>query len=285
MGAPANNTNGVDSGQVTVYEYNGVDEWEQLGNAINGDSEDSYLGRALSFNSAGTRLAVGGAPNTLGDGAPAMGYVRVYDNSEGGDWTILGGDINGAMAGDRFGRAVSLSNNGSVLAIGGPINNDSAGHVRIYTYSGGNWSQQGDDIVGDAGLMDLGDQLGYAVALSGEGNILVSGGPANSANGFQSGHTRVFINNTVLSVEDNTFSANLRLYPNPSSNGTATIALPDTSASVHVSVYDVQGKLVHQEARETAADIVLNTVSYPKGIYFITLATSGKKATLKMLVD
>ena len=47
----------------------------------------------------------------------AAGHVRVYSES-GGTWTQVGGDIDGEAAGDRSGRSVSMSSDGTRVAIG-----------------------------------------------------------------------------------------------------------------------------------------------------------------------
>ena len=50
--------------------------------------------------------------------------------------------------------SVSLSSDGSVVAIGAPYGNDEngqgSGHVRIYQNISGTWTQIGDDIDGEA---------------------------------------------------------------------------------------------------------------------------------------
>ena len=73
----------------------------------------------------------------------------------------MGTDIYGEAAQDRAGGAVSLSADGSRLAIGVPQNDGNgtdAGHVRIYEWQGGGWAQIGLDIDGEA----AGDSLGYS---------------------------------------------------------------------------------------------------------------------------
>ena len=71
--------------------------------------------------------------------APAdAGHVRVYAES-GGTWTQVGADIDGEAAGDQSGRSVSMSSDGTRLAIGAISNDGSAanaGHVRVYAESG-----------------------------------------------------------------------------------------------------------------------------------------------------
>ena len=53
-----------------------------------------------------------------------------------GTWTQVGADIDGEAAGDRSGRSVSMSSDGTRVAIGAPYN-DGTGHVRVYAESGG----------------------------------------------------------------------------------------------------------------------------------------------------
>lgn len=58
--------------------------------------------------------------------------------SGNGDWTQKGSDIDGEADDDYSGHSVSLSNNGTIVAIGA-IGNDggggsNSGHVRVYEY-------------------------------------------------------------------------------------------------------------------------------------------------------
>ena len=60
--------------------------------------------------------------------------MRVYQYS-GSSWSQLGSDINGEAVNDYSGNAVSLSSDGTVVAIGAYRNNgggDDYGHVRVY---------------------------------------------------------------------------------------------------------------------------------------------------------
>ena len=63
-----------------------------------------------------------------------------------------------------------------------------SGHVRVYEYSGGSWSQLGADIDGEA----AGDSSGYSVSLSSDGTIVAIGATGNDGNGSNSGHVRVY---------------------------------------------------------------------------------------------
>ena len=68
----------------------------------------------------------------------ASGHVRVY-NYNGTSWTQLGADIDGEAANDHSGMSVSLSSDGTTVAIGAYGNDGNgtdSGHVRIYNYNG-----------------------------------------------------------------------------------------------------------------------------------------------------
>ena len=65
----------------------------------------------------------------------------------------LGSDIDGEAASDYSGSSVSMNSAGDRVAIGAYLNDGTvltAGHVRIYEYSSGSWSQLGSDIDGEA---------------------------------------------------------------------------------------------------------------------------------------
>ncbi|MGB0429940.1 MAG: choice-of-anchor D domain-containing protein, partial [Bacteroidia bacterium] len=187
IGAPYNDGNGGNSGHVRVYKYSG-NSWGQLGSDIDGEAISDESGTAVSLNSDGTILAIG-APYNGGNGSNS-GHVRVYQFSSS-SWSQLGGDIDGEASGDESGITVSLSSDGTVLAIGATENDDNgsaSGHVRVYKYSGSLWSQLGSDIDGEAS----GDESGSSVSLSSDGTVLAIGGRYNDGNGSNSGHLRLY---------------------------------------------------------------------------------------------
>ena len=187
IGARYNGGNGSESGHVRVYQFSGG-SWSQLGVDIDGEAVEDELGTSVSLSSDGTIVAVG-AKNNNGNGSDS-GHVRVYQFS-GGSWSQLGDDIDGEAAGDELGTSVSLSSDGTIVAVGARYNDgngNNSGHVRVYQFSGGSWSQLGDDINGEA----AGDELGTSVSLSSDGSIVAIGAPSNNANGSLSGHVRVY---------------------------------------------------------------------------------------------
>jgi Flp pilus assembly pilin Flp len=97
----------------------------------------------------------------------------VYENLSG-TWTQIGSDIDGEAVLIISGRSVSLSSDGSILAIGAWGNDGSglnAGHVRVYENLSGTWTQVGSDIDGEA----AGDLSGFSVSLSDDGLTLAIG--------------------------------------------------------------------------------------------------------------
>jgi len=189
IGAPYNDGNGINSGQVRVYQnISGV--WTQIGSDINGEATENYCGISTSISSNGTIVAVAGHQND-GNGVDS-GHVRVYQNMSG-VWTQIGTDIDGENTFDLSGFSISLSSNGNKIAIGAPYNDgngNNSGHVRIYENVSGNWIQIGSDIDGEAAE----DLSGFSVALSSDGNIVAIGAQRNDGNGGNSGHVRVFQN-------------------------------------------------------------------------------------------
>ena len=166
-------------------------QWSQVDSVIYGEGKTDGSGISIDLSSDGTILAVG-AINNDGNGSNA-GHVRVYFYN-GGIWSQMGGDIDGEAADDKSGNSVSLSSDGSIVAIGAPGNDGNgsfAGHVRVYKYNNGNWIQVGKDIDGENSY----DRSGTSVSLSSDGTIVAIGAWGNDGNGNNAGHVRVYENN------------------------------------------------------------------------------------------
>ena len=188
IGATNNDDGGTNSGHVRVYQYNGS-AWSKLGDDIDGEAANDYSGYSVSLSSDGTIVAIGAANND--DGGTDSGHVRVYQYN-GSSWSQLGGDIDGEAANDYSGTSVSLSSDGTIVAIGATNNDDGgtdSGHVRVYKYNGSSWIQLGSDIDGEAS----GDESGWVVSLSSDGTIVsISANKNDGINGTDSGHVRVY---------------------------------------------------------------------------------------------
>ena len=187
IGANFNDGTGSNAGHVRVYTYSGS-AWTQVGSDIDGEAAFDQSGYSVSLDSDGDRVAIGAIFND-GTGSNA-GHVRVYEYS-GSAWTQLGSDIDGEEAADQSGRSVSLSDDGSRVAIGANFNDgtgSSAGHVRVFDWNGSAWVQVGSDIDGESAF----DQSGIRVSLSSDGTRVAIGAIYNSDAGSSAGHVRVY---------------------------------------------------------------------------------------------
>jgi hypothetical protein len=179
VGAPQYTSSGTfQSGKVYFYENDGVEvsAWSATRPSIVGVSLQGYFGWSVSLSSDGSRLAVG-VPFYGGD-TQDSGYVEIYEFVSGAasfSWKQLGGDISLNSPGDRFGYSVSLSGDGSRVAIGAYR----IGKAFVYEFSTTNdsWGLVGSPL---EGIPETGN-FGYSVDLSSEGDHLAVGAPTFNA--------------------------------------------------------------------------------------------------------
>ena len=189
IGAPYNDGGSFDAGQVRVYK-NIAGTWTKIGNDIDGETTFDQSGHSVAISSDGTTVAIG-APYNDGAGNNA-GQVRVYKNIAG-TWTKIGNDIDGEAFADQSGYSVSISSDGTSVAIGAPYNDGGSGdvgQVRVYQNIAGTWTKIGADIDGEA----AGDWSGYSVAISSDGTTIAIGAPSNDGGGNNAGQVRVYKN-------------------------------------------------------------------------------------------
>ena len=179
VGAIGKDDNGSFSGQVQVYRFIN-NNWTQIGQNLNGELFEDRFGSALSISADGNIVAIGAALND-GNGSSA-GHVRVYEY-DGSSWNQIGSDIDGDDSNDRFGNTVSLSADGTSVAIGASgysgTGNFPLGQVRVFTNSGGTWTQKGNNI--DPEFAQTG--FAFSVAMSSDGNYLAVGAPVSFLGG------------------------------------------------------------------------------------------------------
>jgi hypothetical protein len=240
IGAPWNDGNGIDAGQVRVYQ-NMAGNWTQIGSNIIGVNAGDRCGQSISLNSNGSVLAIG-SPYNDGNGVDA-GHVRIFQNISG-TWTQIGDDIVGKNAGDLLGGtgALSLNSDGSIVAIGASLNSDNgthSGHLRVFENIMGTWIQTGSDIDGEA----EGDQSGRT-CLSADGTVIADGAPFNDGNGSQSGHVRIFEYNALNISDIYNSKINTDVYPNPSQGSFSVSFSISYNSRIDVKLFDISGKLV-----------------------------------------
>jgi len=173
-------TNGADSGHVRIYQWTDS-QWTQMGIDIDGESTNDWSGDAASLSADGSRVAIGAKSNQ--GGGEYTGQVRVYQWS-GSSWNQMGGDIDGATY-DAFGHSVSMSSDGNRVAATSSEGGASGyGYVKVFQWSGSNWTQLGTTIEGKA----TSDRL-QSVSLSEYGNHVALGAWGHSG---RRGQARVY---------------------------------------------------------------------------------------------
>ena len=177
ISAFSNDGNGSNSGHVRVFR-NEEDVWVQIGEDIDGDAAGDFLGN-ISLSNDGNILAIGAT-----DGNNSKGYVRIFSNEED-TWVQIGEDIEGGAVGDFFG-VVSLSGNGSVVAVFARGSNNNNGQTKVYHKIDDEWEQIGQDINANSSNDFFG-----RISLSDDGNTVAIGTPLQSNN---KGHVRIYRN-------------------------------------------------------------------------------------------
>lgn len=173
---------------ILPFQLSAQGDWFQIGLDIDGEVAQDRSGSAIDMSADGNYVVIGAELND--DAAIDAGHARVFENSAG-TWVQLGGDIDGIGADDRFGSSVSISDDGTTVAVRAKNNDDTganAGEVRVFQLSAGVWTQIGGDINGEA----AGDLFGISVDLNEDGTVLVAGGERNDGSGIDAGHARVY---------------------------------------------------------------------------------------------
>jgi hypothetical protein len=267
----------TNAGLVRVFKYN-AGAWKQVGVDIVGEASGDQSARSVSLSADGNTVAIG-APFNDGKGDKA-GHVRVY-NYNAGLWKQLGADIDGEAYDDNSGWSVSLSSDGSLVAIGSPYNNNGfsldAGHARIFQYNGSVWNQLGDEINGEVSYK----YTGTSVSLSGDGTSLAIGTPWSSGTDkkSKSGQVKVYSLRSLLKLEPEETNERVKIYPNPASEN-ITITVNADLVSSKFCVYDHVGRVV-LSGELSNQNTIMNLSSLSRGYYLLSIG-ENRRHTVKI---
>ncbi|MBI4888109.1 MAG: integrin [Acidobacteria bacterium] len=185
----------IKASNAEAYDYFGDGGGNQghNGNSIAVSGDGGTMAVGAPYESGGSRGING---NQTDNAAYASGAVYVFARRDGGWLQQAYIKASNTDQSDHFGAAVALSRDGNTLAVAAPwessaatgVNgnqNDNslrqAGAVYIFARSGRTWTQQAflkasnTGRAGEGGAPGDGDQFGYSVALSGDGNTLAAG--------------------------------------------------------------------------------------------------------------
>ena len=194
------------SGYVRVYKFNStIGTYAQLGMDIDGEAASDKFGQSVSISTDGNTFVVGAISND-GINGTSSGHIRVYHfNSTINTYAQVGLDIDGEAADDRFGFSVSMSADGTTIAVGAIENDGSngssssrSGHVRVYNYNStiNTYTQVGLDIDGET----VGNLFGFSVSISEDGTTFVACSPYNIGVNGLTGHVRVYKFNSTINT-------------------------------------------------------------------------------------
>ena len=227
--------------------------WQDVGMSANGKYQVACLNSITQTSSSSTITSAVSVMVT-----PPGALTPVY----GAGWPLLGPTIPGVDAGEQSGISVSLSADGTTVAIGAYNNSSGKGITRIYKYNAttNTWPLLGPTIPG----VDAGEQSGYSVSLSADGTTVAIGAYGNSSNkGITRVHRIPVYATPTYSISNPAIAdiyANTVLLIKDGASGTATITAtqpatpPFTAAPVTVEgTLDVSG---------TTYTLVYNTI-YP----------------------
>ena len=167
VGAP--NANSEDNtltqlGRVSIYEYDTtIMDWSRNANDIVGTVSNERFGTAIDICSSGNFIVIGGP----GGGDSNSGAATIYQYSTL-DWYAVT-TVSGEATNEEFGSSVHmLSEDGFVVAIGGPNYDTNRGRIVVYERNAltGKYDLAGVPIIGE-----INEHIGLPNALSGSSNL------------------------------------------------------------------------------------------------------------------
>jgi hypothetical protein len=148
-------------GKAYIYSWHDT-VWDETGIMASGLPAGAQYGFSVDINSDGSKVIVG-AP---GDNS-SQGSAYLYE------WTGFAWDEteitpDTPVTGERFGTSVSITGDGTMMAIG--ANGSSQGQAYVFEYDGSNWNQVTLLSASD-GIS--GDEFGYCIGISDNESVVV----------------------------------------------------------------------------------------------------------------
>jgi len=161
------------AGAVYVFQYDIVtQDWKPMGEILNlldnpKDASLWHFGYSVATSGNGQMIAIGHPGKGDSDYYTGSGYydpyskgrIHIYCHNGDTTWTKVGAEIEGTVEGEQLGMIVSLSEDGSVVAM--------ASYSRIEVYQLNDqdeWSQLGADIESGPASMSLSNNGRYIAA-------------------------------------------------------------------------------------------------------------------------
>ena len=173
---------------------------------LQGENVSDKFGTAISLSSDGQRLAVGvphHTNNSVDQGRLLSGTTKVFELSvENNEWRSISDGSDGAFLigtddRDRFGLSVDLNDDGSLLCVGAPTNEEHGGYVQCFEESEAQWKQLGNTMRNEDGIVQSDDQFGSSMRISRDPSgtrhrVAIGAHGKDNENIFNAGHVVVY---------------------------------------------------------------------------------------------
>jgi hypothetical protein len=182
---------------VRIFEFKSGD-WAERGEGVIGALEGNSTAYQAALSADGMIVAVsnyyvGPVGSAEAESNDALDVRALEWSPDRKQWILLGETLHASAPGPKTGYFISLSDDGTVIAMGDPgTPGDSGGgvtgHAHIFKYDGDSWMQRGPNQNGEA----PGDQFGFDVSISGDGRQFAVGAPFNRGSGLVRGRVYVY---------------------------------------------------------------------------------------------
>ncbi|MCP4136885.1 MAG: hypothetical protein GY754_38295, partial [bacterium] len=203
VGADGNDEKGSSAGAVYVYRWDGNIWSEKKIVASDGEKDDSF-GSSVSISSNGNTFLVGAYGNDEEGSQAGAAYTYKWNGSSWKEEKITGG-----VAGENFGKSLSISSDGNSIIIGAYLNSEKgvqAGAAYLYKWNGSSWKET-NKFYGKARL----NYFGRSVSISPDGNSVIIGAYGNNEKGVQAGAAYLYKWSGSSWKETNKFYGEARL--------------------------------------------------------------------------
>lgn len=279
IGAPKYSLDSYVYGLVQIYEnVSGV--WTSMDfqfyeGGLLGSINDE-LGTGVAISNDGNTVVIGiRRHDSTASANDDIGRVDIYefDTSES-EW-IKTGEIEGEEEDGLFGDEVSISADGSIIAVSTPYGDSNSiedtGHVKIYKNNSGTWNQIGNTIYGDL----EGESFGFKASLSGNANLIAISAPVPPE--FK-GKVETFNLEAVLSTKT-LAKASFTMSPVPVKD-ILHVNLTSDITLQQISIYNTLGQIVKVSKHKN-----VNVSKLSKGFYIVKVNTNQGEISKQIVVE
>ena len=279
-----NNADLIKIGAAYIFERNADDEWTEVQKIVGSDRESAdAFGKSVAIHGD---YAVVGAPGKDWSGIlinyKGVGTAYVYKRNDDGEWI----EMQRLNASDRededaFGWSVAI--HGDLIVVGAYGEGEAINRGAAYVFQRNedeSWTEI-QKIIAPDGQSE--DRFGEFVAIH-QGQAAVAAPFADQPNAISAGAVYLYDYEVTTATTAVSTAADIAMYPNPVDER-LIIQLPAYWDELEVSVVNALGQVVLSKRYATpSGEVELNLASIPAGMYFVQLATKGRKIVTRSVI-